>query len=95
MGVLKAVMKLENVNEAIFKCKGAALEAILLYANKYKEDVEQMIKDFCIEIWPLCASAPDDPEYDSIVLNCLKFFKSLMNWPDMKSFFLEHMDHIF
>lgn len=95
MGVLKAVMKLENTNEAIFKCKGAALEAILLYANKYKEDVEQMIKDFCIEIWPLCASAPEDPEYDSIVLNCLKFFKSLMNWPDMKPFFLENMDQIF
>lgn len=88
MGVLKAVMKLENTSEAVFRCKGAALEAILLYANKYKEDVEQMIKDFCIEIWPLCASAPEDPEYDSIVLNCLKFFKSLMNWPDMKSFFL-------
>jgi exportin-2 (importin alpha re-exporter) len=39
MNVLKAVMKLPNSNENIFKCKGAALEAILLYANKYKEDV--------------------------------------------------------
>jgi exportin-2 (importin alpha re-exporter) len=39
MNVLKAVMKLPNSNENIFKGKGAALEAILLYANKYKEDV--------------------------------------------------------
>lgn len=88
MSVLKAVMKLPNTNEGVFKCKGAALEAILLYANKYKEDVEQAIKDFCVEIWPLCASASEDPEYDSIVFNCLKFFKSLMGWADMKPFFM-------
>ena len=61
MNVLKEVMKLPNTSEGIFKCKGAALEAILLYANKYKEDVEQPIKDFCVEIWPLCASASNDP----------------------------------
>lgn len=95
MSVLKAVMKLPNVNENIFKCKGAALEAILLYANKYKEDVEQAIKDFCVEIWPLCASASEDQEYDSIVFNCLKFFKSLMNWNDMKPFFMENMNQFF
>jgi exportin-2 (importin alpha re-exporter) len=95
MNVLKVVMKLPNANEIIFKCKGAALEAILLFANKYKEDVEQAIRDFCVEIWPLCASAPEDQEYDSIVFNCLKFFKSVMNWNDMKPFFMEHMDQFF
>lgn len=95
MSVLKEVMKLPNHNENIFKCKGAALEAILLYANKYKEDVEQTIRDFCFEIWPLCASASEDQEYDSIVFNCLKFFKSLMNWPEMKPFFLQNMDQLF
>ena len=57
--------------------------------------MEQAIKDFCIEIWPLCASASEDQEYDSIVFNCLKFFKSLMNWSDMKPFFQGHMDQFF
>jgi hypothetical protein len=71
------------------------LEAILLYSNKYKEDVSQPIKDFCFEIWPLCASASEDTEYDSIVFNCLKFFKSLMVWPEMKPFFMEHMNQFF
>lgn len=39
-------MKLPNSNENFFKCKGAALESILLYASKYKEDVEDSIKGF-------------------------------------------------
>jgi exportin-2 (importin alpha re-exporter) len=95
MSVLKAVMKLPNSNEMVFKCKGAALEAILLYANKYKEDVEQSIRDFCVEIWPMCANASEDPEYDPIVFNCLKFFKSLLNWSDMKGFFLSNIDQFF
>jgi|JI9StandDraft_2_1071091.scaffolds.fasta_scaffold553726_2 exportin-2 (importin alpha re-exporter) len=60
MGILKAIMNLSNTNESVFKCKGAALEAILLYASKYKEDVEASIKDFCSEIWQLCSNASED-----------------------------------
>ena len=39
MNYLKATMSLNsggNHSEHIFKCKGAALEVILLYSNKYK-----------------------------------------------------------
>lgn len=32
-------MNFPNTSEAIFKAKGAALESILLYASKYKDDV--------------------------------------------------------
>lgn len=61
MTILKTIMNFKNTNELIFKCKGAALEAILLYASKYKEDVEASIKDFCSEIWQLCSNASEDP----------------------------------
>lgn len=57
MQILKQIMSLKNTSESVFKCKGAALESILLYASKYKEDVEETIKSFCGEIWQLCASA--------------------------------------
>lgn len=80
MGILKQVMTFANSNEAVFKCKGAALESILLYANKYKEDVEEAIKGFSSEIWDLCSNATEDQEYDSIVFNCLKYFKSIILW---------------
>ena len=92
MDIMKGVMKLSNISEAVFKCKGAVLEVILLYANKYKEDVEATIKDFCQEIWELSSNATEDPQYDTIVLNSLKFFKSLLNWPEMKGFFSQNMD---
>ena len=87
MEILKLVMGINHSNEHTFHCKGAALQAILLYSNKYKEDVRGMIEGFCSEIWALCSQAQDDSEYDEVVLNCLKFFKSLMMWPDMKGFF--------
>lgn len=47
MMILKQIMTLPNTSQAIFNCKGAALDSILLYANKYKEEVEGPIKDFC------------------------------------------------
>jgi exportin-2 (importin alpha re-exporter) len=47
MQILKTIMNLHNVDENVFKCKGAALESILLYASKYKEDVEEPIRGFC------------------------------------------------
>ena len=46
MDILNTVMKLPDGNEGVFKCKGAALQSILLYASKYKEDVEDSIKGF-------------------------------------------------
>ena len=41
MNLLKETMKMQHksADDEFFKCKGAALEAILLYASKYKEDV--------------------------------------------------------
>jgi exportin-2 (importin alpha re-exporter) len=51
MPILKKVMNYANTSEFAFKCKGAAVEAILLYATRYKEDVEESIKGFSSEIW--------------------------------------------
>ncbi len=51
MEILNKVMKLPSNNESFFKCKGAALQSILLYASKYKDDVEDSIKNFMTQIW--------------------------------------------
>ena len=71
----------------MFKCKGGALQALLLYSNKYKEDVQDLIQDFCQQVWSLCSNATEDPEEDDVVMNGLKFFKSLMLSREMKTFF--------
>lgn len=87
MNILKQVMVLPNSNENFFKCKGAALQSILLYASKYKDDVGKEIESFSQEIWTLCANASPDAEYDDIVFNALKYFRSLIMWQDMREFF--------
>ena len=62
MSVLKQTMSLPSTNEKImFKTKGSALQSILLYSNKYKEDIQDLIQDFCQQIWQLCSTATDDP----------------------------------
>lgn len=33
-------------------------------------------------------------EYDSIVFNCLKYFKSIILWAEMKPFFVENMGQL-
>ena len=87
-------MNLPNRNEWCFKCKGASLQSILLYASKYKEDVEDSIKDFSEQIWQLCANALPDAEYDDIVLNALKYFRSLIMWKDMREFFATNINSL-
>ena len=57
-------MQHRNADDKTFECKGAALQSILLYASKYKEDVEQDIKNFSKDIWELCSNAGNDPDSD-------------------------------
>lgn len=35
----------------------------------------------------MCANASPDSEYDDIVFNALKYFRSLIMWQDMREFF--------
>lgn len=67
------------------------MQSILLYASKYKEDVEDSIKGFSEQIWGLCANAKPDPDYDDIVFNALKYFRSLILWADMRQFFSDRV----
>lgn len=94
MGILRNVMKLPSNNQNFFKCKGAALQSILLYASKYKDDVEEEVKGFMEQIWNLCANASSDPQYDQIVTNSLKYFKSLLLWQDMKQKFASNINDL-
>lgn len=56
IGLLSATLKLEGdpSNVQLFKCKAAALKSILLYSNKYEEDIlEVTIKGFSEQAWAL------------------------------------------
>lgn len=60
---------------------------MLLYALKYRDDFAGLIQVFSSEIWNVCTQATDDGDSDRILLNALKYFKSLVTWQDMRSFF--------
>ena len=79
----------------LFKCKGEAMRAILLYATKYRDDVETLIQSFSEEIWTVCVNTSNDPKYEKMVLNALKYFKSLVTWMNMRSFFSKNMQSLF
>ena len=82
MKLLGETLKLQHKSpeDKTFECKGAALQSVLLYASKYKEDVENDIKAFSSDIWGLCANAGNDIDSDEVVLMCLKYFRSLILW---------------
>lgn len=67
-----------------FRCKGEAMKAVFLYTVKYKDDFSELIIQFSNEIWQVCTTTTEDAECDKMVLNALKYFKALMNWPEIK-----------
>ena len=48
------------------------------------------IRDLC----NLCSKASEDPQYDDVVTNALKYFKSLIGWQDMRQNFANNIDNI-
>ena len=56
MNILVQTLALQGQasNTQLFKCKGAALKSIILYSNKYQEDIyDQTIEMFSAEVWKL------------------------------------------
>lgn len=84
MGILVNTLKLNGdpSNITLFKCKGAALKAIILYSNKYKEDIlDDTIQQFSIEVWNLFSNnSHSNPNIQSLMLEGLKFFRFLVSW---------------
>jgi len=39
------------MNYVIFECKGEALRAVVLYAQKYRDEFEDLLKNFSSEIF--------------------------------------------
>lgn len=60
MALLTHVLKLnsqtkdEKLNIVIFECKGEALRTVVLYAVKYRDEFQDLLKKFSQEIWQLC-----------------------------------------
>ncbi|EAR95791.1 CAS/CSE protein, carboxy-terminal protein (macronuclear) [Tetrahymena thermophila SB210] len=78
----------------LFKAKGECLRAVLLYATRYREEFQDLIEHFAGEIWTMCSITDQDQKFDKIVINALKYFKNLVLWQDLGSFFKQNMNNI-
>ncbi|KAM3139477.1 hypothetical protein pb186bvf_008502 [Paramecium bursaria] len=88
MEFLKYVLTIQGFQQSeIFKSKGAALQCVLLYTTRYKEDFKDIVNMFCQEIWAICASDQKMIGNEKITSNALKYFKALVNSKDMTQFF--------
>lgn len=72
MGLLGEVLKLQKDKQVLgddvllFKCKGEAMRAVLLYATKYREEFEGLITSFSQEIWNICSCTTEDNKFDKV-----------------------------
>lgn len=98
MQILSAVLKLDiqrpEIKMYLFKCKGESLRSILLYITKYKEDVESLVQSFSQQIYEVCMKTTDEESSGKFLLNAMKYFKNLLYWSELKSFFADSMESL-
>lgn len=59
----------------LFLLKSKVLKCLTLYAQKYDEDFEPYVKEFCTSVWDLLARASGFSQYDRFVSACLEYFR--------------------
>lgn len=60
---------------SLFLLKSKVLKCLTLYAQKYDEDFEPYVKNFCTAVWELLSRASGFSQYDRFVSSCLEFFR--------------------
>ena len=95
VSILKLNFQLPEADDyKLYTCKGECLRCILLYSQKYREEFEELIQVFSSQIWQTCLNATEDKKFDKIVLNSLKYFKTLMFCPSNKEIMLLNLPGI-
>lgn len=100
MQILSAVLKLDimqfgaDIKMHVFKCKGESLRSILLYITKYKEDVESLVQSFSQQVYEVCMKITDEDSSNKFILNAMKYFKNLLYWSELRSFFADSMESL-
>ncbi|OMJ73045.1 hypothetical protein SteCoe_28374 [Stentor coeruleus] len=59
----------------LFLLKSKVMKCLTLYAQKYDEDFEPYVKDFCTSVWDLLSRASGFSQYDRFVSACLEYFR--------------------
>ena len=94
-GLTGNVMKIagDGLEGLWFKCKGEAINCILLYSTKYQDDIMEMLQPFANEIWGVCQQNASGNT--KILVNSLKYFRTFAQNEKFSGFFEQNMFEFF
>jgi exportin-2 (importin alpha re-exporter) len=94
-GLTGNVMKIagDGLESLWFKCKGEAINCILLYSTKYQDDIMEMLQPFANEIWGVCQQNASGNT--KILVNSLKYFRTFAQNEKFSGFFEQNMFEFF
>ena len=79
----------------LFLLKSKVLKCITLYAQKYDEDFEPYVKEFCTSVWDLLARASGFSQYDRFVSSCLEYFRVVTFKPQIAELIHSNLNVMF
>ena len=67
--------------------KSEICDIISMYAQKYHEEFESYICQFVDAVWKLLTNSGQEPKYDILISNAIKFLSTVANRPQFKKLF--------
>lgn len=67
--------------------KSEICDIISMYAQKYHEEFESYLQSFVEAVWKLLVSSGQEPKYDILISNAIKFLSTVANRPQFKQLF--------
>lgn len=67
--------------------KSEICDIVSMYAQKYHEELESYLPGFVDAVWKLLTSSSQEPKYDILISNAIKFLSTVANRPQFKSLF--------
>ena len=80
---------------SLFVLKSKVLKCLTLYAQKYDEDFEPYVKNFCTSVWDLLSRASGFSQYDRFVSSCLEYFRVVTFKPQIAELIHSNLNIMF
>lgn len=79
----------------LFVMKSKILKCLTLYAQKYDEDFEPYVENFCKTVWELLSAASGRQEYDKFISASLDFFRVVTYKPQIANLMHQNLGLLF
>ena len=84
-----------DFEEDLYKVKASVLKCLTLMANKYDEDFEPYIEDFCKTVWELLAYTSGKYQYQKFISASLDYFRAVTLKPKISPLIEQNLTTLF